>query len=945
MKKIHIITNYFYPVIGGIEKSILNTYSRLPESEFKVILHTSRDSYGEKNVYKKYETIKGIELRRYKSTWFGFWPKINWDDADIINLHNFNIFPHLLIMLFSLWRRLNFNKNFELILHPHGGYMPKWEEFKGLGASIKRLYHQSLGKWLICLAVDRVRAVSAWEAKVMKTMGAGKRFVVIPAGINDMAFEKPGLSLDDNFKKRVEGFGRYILLVGKIDRKKNHKTVIKALEKVPEDIKCIIAGKKCDENYIQELKAEIVALGLEERVLALGHVSEPEKCYLVFRSMLMVHIPENECYGLAAREAMATGALMIVSRDTGMEELKNVTSINPKSDTELAKTINVLAAISHDERQSRISQGKEEMKTNSWEAVSLRFKDLFKTQKIQSSLKLKLDKIKKTIKKYLPNIKLSAKSKQILINLFFFSFILIILFLCLRGLPGNPDIGEIGDYWTSNGPFELSPERGRYGLIYSIVENQSLQYPENVALFMAPDVSMNSDGEYVSMFAPGVSFLVLPGYVIGKYFGVAQVGAFAVILVFALINILLIRVIAIRLGAHRAAASVAGLIFVFATPAFAYAVTLYQHHVSTFIMLFSIYILMRWNNWRSLTAVWLLLGFSIIIDNPNLFLFFPIGIFALSRIVAVKKNSTGLCLKLKPIWLLTLLVMIIPISMFAWYNYESHGNPWQLSGTLIGLKEIERQEKNIDAENNLTLSTEDTDKTESLAEAVGYFETRNLLNGFYTHFVSSDRGVLWFTPVILLGVWGFVLLYRRNQTMGNLFLAIVSANVLLYSMWGDPYGGWAFGSRYLIPSYSLLAICIALLLSQYKKNIVVLTIFLLIFSHSVRVNSLGALTSNANPPKIEILALEDVTGREEKYSYDRNRQYLEEAGTKSFIYQQFLNKRISAENYYNLISAMIITLGLYLSGYLFIDARKRSKDNYLENIRCFFQTIFYKLWK
>ncbi|MCK5061414.1 glycosyltransferase family 4 protein [Candidatus Parcubacteria bacterium] len=377
MKTIHVITNYFYPVVGGIEKSILETYSRLVKDGFEITVHTTRDDYEKKNAFDKSGEKKGIKIKRYKSAWFGFWPKINWDDADIINLHNFNIFPHVLIMLYVFWRKIKFKKNFELILHPHGGYMPKWEEFKGLSALIKRAYHQSLGKWLICLAVDRVRAVTEWEAKKMRTMGAGKRFEVVPAGIDDMAFEKPGHGIKDDFKKKVEKFGRYILLVGKIDRKKNHKTVIKALEKIPKDIKCVIAGKKCDEDYFQELMAEIIAHGLEERVVLLGYVSEQEKYYLISRSWLFVHIPENECYGLAAREAMAAGALMIVSRDSGMEEMKNAIPVDPKSETELVKAINALATISYGEQQARISQSREAMKTNSWDAVSARFKTLY----------------------------------------------------------------------------------------------------------------------------------------------------------------------------------------------------------------------------------------------------------------------------------------------------------------------------------------------------------------------------------------------------------------------------------------------------------------------------------------------------------------------------------------------------------------------------------------
>lgn len=357
----------------------METYSRLVKAGFEITVHTSRNNYKEKNIFDPKGEIKGIKIKRYKSAWFGFWPKIDWNNARVVNLHNFNIFPHILIMLYAFWRKITFNKNFQLILHPHGGYMPKWEEFKGPSALIKRAYHGSLGKWLINLAVDQVRAVTEWEAKAMKIMGAGKKFTVIPAGINDLAFAKPGLNHEDDFKEKVEKYGRYILLIGKIDRKKNHKTVIKALKKIPKDIKCVIAGKKCDESYFQELMAEIISLGLKERVELLGYVTDAEKYYLISRSMIMVHTPKNECYGLAAREAMAAGALMIVSKNTGMEELKNVTSVDPKSETELASAINALAAISGDEQRTRISQGQEAMKTNSWDAVSARFKELFKT--------------------------------------------------------------------------------------------------------------------------------------------------------------------------------------------------------------------------------------------------------------------------------------------------------------------------------------------------------------------------------------------------------------------------------------------------------------------------------------------------------------------------------------------------------------------------------------
>jgi hypothetical protein len=176
-------------------------------------------------------------------------------------------------------------------------------------------------------------------------------------------------------------------------------------------------------------------------------------------------------------------------------------------------------------------------------------------------------------------------------------FLILILFISgvltvsLRGLPGNPTVPELNlKTWKENGPFELSPERGRFALTYSIVEDKSFYFSKSIAGFASPDVGIQN-GHYVSLFAPLLSFIAIPGYLIGKYFGASQVGTFAVISLFALFNFFLIRAIAIRLGSNKIAATLGALVFLFATPAFSYAVNLYQHHLSTFLILLSIWAL------------------------------------------------------------------------------------------------------------------------------------------------------------------------------------------------------------------------------------------------------------------------------------------------------------------------------------------------------------------
>lgn len=499
--------------------------------------------------------------------------------------------------------------------------------------------------------------------------------------------------------------------------------------------------------------------------------------------------------------------------------------------------------------------------------------------------------------------------------------VILMLALGIRGLAGTPSATELlTNTWSIGGPLELSPERGRFALLYSIVEDRSLKFSLSVARLAVPDLAMTSAGEYVSLFAPAVSFIAAPGYMVGKMFGASQVGAYAVIALFALLNFFLIRSIALRLGAEAWAALLGALAFSIATPAFAYAGTLYQHHISTTLLLLSLWILVRFRNIWSLAVVWFACSLSVAVDNPNLFLMFPVGIYSLMRLWELvcaedvrKQAAKGI------FGLITFLALLPPLAFFAWYNYEAYGNPIQLPGTLQGVDEIGPDGKPV-KENTYEKETLTADQLASLRQggskeksALGFFKTRNLYDGFYIHFLSPDRGIISFTPVILIGIIGLVLLYGRERRITGLLIACMGANVLLYSMWGDPQGGWAFGSRYLIPTYALLAIGIAVALSRWRYSLAVLAVFLPLFIHSLWVGSLGAVTSIANPPETEILSLEKQSGRIQKYTYERNEDFLDTPmGSKAFVYQNWVKSEVTARAYHKIV------FGLGLSAILII---------------------------
>ncbi len=493
---------------------------------------------------------------------------------------------------------------------------------------------------------------------------------------------------------------------------------------------------------------------------------------------------------------------------------------------------------------------------------------------------------------------------------------ILVLVLSLRGLPGNPTSTQLNTpAWIEQGPFELSPERGRFALLYSLIEDHSVRLSLPLARFSVPDVGY-FQGHYVSLFDPGVSFIAVPGYLAGRWLGVSQVGSFATIALFALFNAWLIRAIAMKLGADKLMATLAGIVFLFATPAFTYAVTLYQHHISTFLVLLSIYRLLKAENLRTLALVWFLFAVSVIIDYPNVFLMAPIILYLTSRILIIKPQKSGLRVNLRLTPVPTLLAILLPLGFLLWFNQASYNNPWQLSGTVKTVRDI-KTETYQTTESDVLITDIDRYRLAGVNETqtkqpLRFFNTRDLLNGLTIHFLSPDRGMIFYTPVIFLGILGIREAVKRRLKMTAVMLSIISLNVLVYSLWGDPWGGWAFGSRYLIPSYALMAVFIAIFLSNMAKNLLLSALFLTLFVYSVSVNTTGAITTSSLPPKVEVLALEQQTKRPQEYTYQKNFDYLQTDHAKAYVFRAFADRFLTATQYDLIITALIIGLGTTL---------------------------------
>ncbi len=488
---------------------------------------------------------------------------------------------------------------------------------------------------------------------------------------------------------------------------------------------------------------------------------------------------------------------------------------------------------------------------------------------------------------------------------FQFSFLILIsvflYLLTIRGSWGTPNKEQISQQTFVQGtPFESSQEQSRYATILSLYNDHTFnidKYPD----MGVPDVGIIKD-HYYSIFPPGTSISALPFYTLGEKLNATQLFTFLVSTFFALLTMLLAVQFMHKLKMHWSTSIFAGFAFGFATNSWGYSVTLSAHLISAFLILAALYLL-SFNEKKSfwkIILIWVLYGFAIFVDFPNLFIYLPIVGYLSSNIIELSKDSKNITFKINWKYAVAPFFFVVLMVLYGYYNYTHFGKITTLSNTIprttLSESQIEKGEPNPGT------------------DPFSVLQTRNLLEGFNNFLISTDRGIVFYSPIILLFIFGMQGISKKNKKAKIALLSAPLFGLLIYSLFKDPYGGWAFGSRYLIPTMPELCILAAVGLesafnSNKVRSILIRLIYTLIFIYSTAVSALAPLTTNALPPFIEARYL----GAD--YTYVFNWKMLRDNKLNSFFWNHIVNKNITGTNYYLAIVALVVGVGTFLIWY------------------------------
>lgn len=324
-------------------------------------------------------------------------------------------------------------------------------------------------------------------------------------------------------------------------------------------------------------------------------------------------------------------------------------------------------------------------------------------------------------------------------------------------------------------------------------------------------------GQYYSALAPGLALLafpfLLPSFIIVGHFSEYGAEMLSSELFVAVLNALAALYIykLSRMYFREATATFIALAYAFSTVGWPFATFFFQSDASAALDVIAVYSVLRATRGSGGSAAFLIGGLSVAaamtVDYVN-FLLVPV---LLVYIVVSLRKDHGLLVKAAAGFALCFFLGVLAIGL---YNYASFGQ------VVVSSEQLYLHSPSL----------------------LGDFSTPLYL-GVVLNFFTPLRGIFLYSPVLLVGIFGFrkMLGTPAVREEGLLILAVFMALFLPYCAWYAPTGGLSFGPRFIVASLPFLLLPAGYVIEgswRYRGPVVYI-----LYSAGVVINGFAALTS------------------------------------------------------------------------------------------------------
>ncbi|MCX6716820.1 MAG: hypothetical protein NTV72_02775 [Candidatus Taylorbacteria bacterium] len=419
--------------------------------------------------------------------------------------------------------------------------------------------------------------------------------------------------------------------------------------------------------------------------------------------------------------------------------------------------------------------------------------------------------------------------------LFLIIVILFVSILSLRVIPGNFDKDDDAKLLiqgkTTLEPFQDVHGNSVFMTTVSIFEEGSAVLTYNRAIAGARNTGFKG-GKFFSLFPLGMSIISLPAYSLGHIINFGQGSVWIFMSILAILASILIFLISSEVFKFSKTISLTNsLIFSFASLAWGFSTVLYQHNTAVILILTMFYAVWKYRISGKKSFSWAIIsmglyGISVFFDYPNLLMMAPIFLYFFLPLEKSDKTYDNKKEKVK-IYLIIIsavLFFLIIISANFLNNSKMYGK-WNVMSNTIPLFDGYNFADLIKRENGSILEQDDISRN---------FDKSLIVDNLISVSFAQGRGIFILCPIFLLSILGLYLNRKKiNQEMFVL-LSIILVNIIIYGMFYNPFGGLSTGTRYFIPTTSILSVFfgywLIIPLTRAKKAITLFFIFFSIFN-------------------------------------------------------------------------------------------------------------------